>query len=72
MGGLYPCIRMRYTGTGNNQIAGVYAPPEVERTPEMQKAPALSTELNAELQAAYVHFISTPMYNFTIPVVLKS
>jgi FMN-dependent NADH-azoreductase len=38
----------------------------------MQKALALSTELIAELQAADVLFISTPMYNFTIPAVLKS
>jgi FMN-dependent NADH-azoreductase len=56
----------------NDWIAGVYAPPDVERTPEMQKALALSAELIAELQAADVLFISTPMYNFTIPAVLKS
>jgi len=36
------------------------------RTPEIQKALALSTELIAELQAADVLFISTPMYNFRI------
>lgn len=56
----------------NDWIAGVYAPPEVERTPEMQKALALSAELIAELQAADVLLICTPMYNFTIPAVLKS
>src|ERR1019366_10804223 len=56
----------------NDWIAGVYAPPDVERTPDMQKALALSTELIAELQAADVLLISTPMYNFTIPAVLKS
>jgi FMN-dependent NADH-azoreductase len=56
----------------NDWIAGVYAPPEVERTSEMQQALALSTELIAELQAADVLLISTPMYNFTIPAVLKS
>ena len=56
----------------NDWIAGVYAPPEVERTPEMQRALALSSELIAELQAADVLLISTPMYNFTIPAVLKS
>jgi FMN-dependent NADH-azoreductase len=56
----------------NDWIAGVYALPDVERTPEMQKALALSTELIAELQAADVLLISTPMYNFTIPAVLKS
>jgi FMN-dependent NADH-azoreductase len=56
----------------NDWIAGVYAPPEVERTPEMQKALALAAELITELQGADVLFISTPMYNFTIPAVLKS
>ncbi len=56
----------------NDWIAGVYAPPDVERTPEMQAALALSTELIAELQAADVLLISTPMYNFTVPAVLKS
>jgi len=45
---------------------------DVERTAEMQQALALSAELTAELQAADVLFISTPMYNFTIPAVLKS
>jgi FMN-dependent NADH-azoreductase len=56
----------------NDWIAGVYAPAEMERTPEMQRALALSTELIAELQAADVLLISTPMYNFTIPAVVKS
>jgi len=56
----------------NDWIGGVYAPAEVERTPDMQKALALSTELIAELQAADRVLISTPMYNFTIPAVLKS
>ena len=56
----------------NDWITGVYAPPEVERTPEMQQALALSAKLIAELQAADVLLISTPMYNFTIPAVLKS
>jgi FMN-dependent NADH-azoreductase len=56
----------------NDWIAGVYAPPNVERTPEMEKALALSTELISELQAADVLLISTPMYNFTVPAVLKS
>jgi FMN-dependent NADH-azoreductase len=56
----------------NDWIAGVYAPPVVERTPEMQKALALSAELIAELQVADVLLISMPMYNFTVPAVLKS
>ncbi|TCK69764.1 FMN-dependent NADH-azoreductase [Acidipila rosea] len=56
----------------NDWIGGVYAPDQVERTPEMQKALALSDELIAELRAADALLISTPMYNFTIPAVLKS
>jgi len=56
----------------NDWIGGVYAPPDVERTPEMQEALAFSAELIAELQAAELLFICTPMYNFTIPAVLKS
>jgi FMN-dependent NADH-azoreductase len=56
----------------NDWIAGVYAPPDVPRTPEMQRALTLSAELIAEIQAADVLLISTPMYNFTVPAVLKS
>ena len=56
----------------NDWIGGVYAPADVPRTPEMQRALALSTELIAEIQAADVLLISTPMYNFTVPAVLKS
>ena len=56
----------------NDWIGGVYAPPDVPRTPEMQRALALSAELIAEIQAADVLLISTPMYNFTVPAVLKS
>ncbi len=56
----------------NDWIGGVYAPPDVPRTPEMQRALDLSAELIAEIQAADVLLISTPMYNFTVPAVLKS
>jgi FMN-dependent NADH-azoreductase len=56
----------------NDWIVDVYAPPDVKRTPEMRRALALSEELIGELQAADVLLISTPMYNFTIPAVLKS
>ena len=38
----------------------------------MQRALALSAELIAELQAADVLLICPPMYNFTVPAVLKS
>lgn len=56
----------------NDWIGGVYAPPDVPRSPEMQRALDLSAELIAEIQAADVLLISTPMYNFTVPAVLKS
>jgi FMN-dependent NADH-azoreductase len=38
----------------------------------MEQDLALSAELIAELQTADVLLISTPMYNFTVPAVLKS
>ncbi len=38
----------------------------------MERALALSAELIAEIPAADVLLISTPMYNFTVPAVLKS
>lgn len=53
-------------------ILGVYAPPEMPRTPEMNAALALSLELIEELQAADHLLISTPMYNYSVPAVLKS
>ena len=53
-------------------IGGVYAPPAVERTPEMTRALDLSVELISEVQQADHVLICTPMYNFTIPAVLKS
>ena len=56
----------------NDWIAGVYAPAEMQRTQEMRSALALSAELVSELLAADTLLISTPMYNFTIPAVLKS
>ncbi len=56
----------------NDWIAGVYAPPEVPRTPEMKAALDLSSELIAEVQAADHLVISTPMYNFSVPAILKS
>jgi FMN-dependent NADH-azoreductase len=56
----------------NDWLSGVYAPENVDRTPEMKQALSLSTELIGELQDADTLLISTPMYNFTIPAVLKS
>ena len=56
----------------NDWIVGVYVPHDVPRTPDMEQDLALSAELIAELQTADVLLISTPMYNFTVPAVLKS
>ena len=53
-------------------IAGVYAPPAVARTPEMQAALDLSSELIEELRSADEVLITTPMYNFSVPAILKS
>ena len=50
----------------------VYAPADATRAPEMEKALALSTELISELQMTDVLLISTVMYNFSGPAVLKS
>lgn len=55
-----------------NWIGGVYAPPGVERTAAMQKALALSEELINEVRSADRIVIGTPMYNYSVPAVLKS
>ena len=51
---------------------GVYAPPEVVRTPEMLSALALSKTLIEEVIASDEILICTPMYNFTFSAALKS
>ena len=53
-------------------IAGVYAPAEVERTAAMQKALSLSEEMINEVRSAGRILIGTPMYNYSVPAVLKS
>ncbi len=53
-------------------IDGAYAPPQVARTLEMESALALSEELIGELTRADALLICTPMYNFSVPAVLKS
>ena len=65
-------MKTRVPYMDNDWIAGVYAPPEVARTPQMRAALDLSSELIAELQAADHLLISTPMYNFSVPAALKS
>jgi len=53
-------------------ISGVYAPPAYARTPEMLAALTLSETLIGELINADQVLICTPMYNYSIPAVLKS
>ncbi len=52
-------------------IAAVYTPDE-HQTPEHEAALQLSNELLAELFAADEVLIATPMYNFSIPAILKA
>lgn len=46
--------------------------PEVDRTPEMHTALQESDELIAELEAADIVVLGTPMYNYGMPAVLKA
>ena len=52
-------------------IGGAFTPPE-QHSPESAAAIKISDDLVAELQAADRIVIGTPMYNFTIPAVLKA
>ncbi len=52
-------------------IAGAYTPPD-KHTAEHKEALKVSDELIAELLAADEILISTPMYNFAVPAVLKA
>jgi FMN-dependent NADH-azoreductase len=52
-------------------IGGAFTPPE-QHSPESAAAIKISNDLVAELQAADHIIIGTPMYNFTIPAVLKA
>ncbi|MDP0930100.1 NAD(P)H-dependent oxidoreductase [Paracoccus onubensis] len=52
-------------------IGGAFTPPE-QHSPEMVEAIRVSDELIAELKATDEILIATPMYNFSIPAVLKS
>jgi FMN-dependent NADH-azoreductase len=52
-------------------IGGAFTPPE-QHSPESAAAIKISNDLIAELQAADHIIIGTPMYNFTIPAVLKA
>ena len=52
-------------------IAGAYTPAE-SHSPEVAKAIGISNALIAELMAADHIVIGTPMYNFSVPAVLKA
>jgi FMN-dependent NADH-azoreductase len=52
-------------------IAGAYTPKE-QHSPEMEKALAISNTLIAELKAADHIVIGAPMYNFSLPAILKA
>ena len=52
-------------------IGGAFTPPE-QHSPESVAAITTSNELVAELQATDHIVIGTPMYNFSIPAVLKA
>lgn len=55
----------------NDTIAGYYTPPE-QMTDDLRAATSLSDTLIAELKAADVILITTPMYNFSVPSALKA
>lgn len=52
-------------------IKGFYTPPEAMND-ELRAATALSDMLIAEIEAADILLISTPIYNFSVPAALKA
>jgi FMN-dependent NADH-azoreductase len=52
-------------------MGGAFTPPE-DHTEEHADAIALSNELIGEIQSADAIVIATPMYNFSVPAVLKA
>jgi len=52
-------------------IGGAFTPPE-QHSPESKAAIKISDELVAELKAADRIVLGTPMYNFSIPAILKA
>lgn len=52
-------------------VAGTYTPAEL-RTPEMKEELAINSVFVDEFIAADVYVIGAPMYNFTVPAVLKA
>jgi FMN-dependent NADH-azoreductase len=54
-----------------NWIAAAYTPPE-HRTPELREAIRVSDRLVDEFLAADIYVLGVPMYNFSIPSMLKA
>jgi FMN-dependent NADH-azoreductase len=52
-------------------VKGFYTPKE-QQSPDLQAAVAVSDELISELLSADILFISVPVYNFSVPSVLKA
>lgn len=52
-------------------IAAAYTPPD-QRTPEQWEAIQISDQLVDELFAADIYVVGVPMYNFSIPALLKA
>ena len=61
--------RLPYTDP--NWIGGAFSPPD-QRSEEMKAALAIGDEMIAELKAVDHIVIATPMYNFSIPAILKA
>lgn len=76
---LHPIDSVTYRDIGRNPvphlqeswIAAAYTPPE-QRTPELWDAIRMSDQLVDELLAADIYVIGVPMYNYSIPSMLKA
>lgn len=64
-------VRYPVPHIADTTIAGFYTPAE-QFSDDLKQATALSDELIAELKAADLVLISTPMYNFALPSALKA
>jgi FMN-dependent NADH-azoreductase len=75
----HPTDSVTYRDIGHNPIphltetgiAAAYTPSE-QRTPELWEALRISDQLVDELLAADIYVIGVPMYNYSIPSVLKA
>ncbi|MGF1570612.1 MAG: FMN-dependent NADH-azoreductase [Nodosilinea sp.] len=75
----HPADTVTYRDIGRNPIphleaswiAAAYTPP-AQHTPELQAALRISDQLVDEMLAADLYVLGVPMYNFSIPSVLKA